>query len=203
MNLPNRITVFRILSVPVFMLFFVPFPVELLHSTVLSPVRDSLLAVNRFLISYGNYAAAVIFIVASSTDAVDGYIARKTNQITKLGKFLDPIADKLLVTAALIVLVQRNQLTAWAAMIIIGRDLIVTGLRLVAAGEGQVIAASIWGKIKTLTQMVAIVAIMLDNFPFRLFTDVRFDNYAMGIALLATVYSGADYIRKNSRVLDL
>jgi CDP-diacylglycerol--glycerol-3-phosphate 3-phosphatidyltransferase len=154
------------------------------------------------MVNYGNYVAAVIFIIASSTDGVDGYIARKRKQITRFGKFLDPIADKLLVTAALIALVQRNDVTAWAAMIIIGRDLIVTGLRLVAAGEGIVIAASYWGKLKTVTQMIAIVATMLKNYPLSLFTNFRFDYYAMLVAILVTIYSAYDYIAKNINLIN-
>ncbi len=202
MNLPNKITLSRIAIVPIFMLFVVPLPKELTESTLLAFIAPQIRALRVFIEVYGNYIAAIIFIIASSTDGVDGYIARKRKQITKLGKLLDPIADKLLVTAALVALVDRNELTSWAAMIIIGRDLIVTGLRLVAAGEGQVISASIWGKIKTITQMVAIVAILLDNFPIRYITSINFAAYAMLIALAATIYSGIDYFVRNIHVLD-
>jgi len=184
------------------MLFIIPFPKWLLESDFLGIIRPQLLSVNNFISSYGNYIAAVIFIIASSTDGVDGYIARKRKQITRFGKFLDPIADKLLVTAALIALVERNDITGWAAMIIIGRELIVTGLRLVAAGEGIVIAASKLGKLKTVTQIIAIVAALLKNFPLDRFTDFQFDKYAMFIAVIITIYSGYDYIAKNSKVID-
>jgi len=119
-----------------------------------------------------------------------------------MGKFLDPIADKLLVTAALIVLLQNGKLNGWAAMFIIGREFMVTGLRLVAAGEGVVIAASNWGKIKTATTMVAIVLSLLENFPLSMITDFPFDSVAMFIAVIVTIYSGYDYIAKNSKVLD-
>lgn len=188
MNLPNKITLSRIFIVPIFMLFIIPVPEWLINSS--------------FINKYGNYIAAVIFIIAASTDSVDGYIARKRKQITRFGKFLDPIADKLLVTAALIALVQRNEVNAWAAMVIIGRDLIVTGLRLVAAGEGVVIAASAWGKIKTIIQIIAIAATLLDNFPISLITDFQLDSYMMLVAVLITIYSCYDYIKKNIHFID-
>jgi len=105
--------------------------------------------------------AAVLFFIAASTDGLDGYIARKRKQVTNFGKFLDPIADKLLVTAALVALVERGDLSSWAAIVIIAREFIITGLRLVAAGEGIVIAASKWGKIKTVTQIIAILTALL------------------------------------------
>lgn len=202
MNLPNKITLSRIFIVPVFMLFIIPFPEWILESRFLGIIQPQLVSINNFILNYGNYIAAVIFIIASSTDGVDGYIARKRKQVTRFGKFLDPIADKLLVTAALIALVQRNDITGWAAMIIIGRELIVTGLRLVAAGEGVVIAASKLGKIKTITQIIAIVATLLRNFPLDRFTDFQFDKYAMFIAVLITIYSGYDYLAKNAKVID-
>lgn len=191
MNLPNRITVSRILLIPVFMVFIVPFP----ESWNAHPVFD-------FISRYGKYIAAVIFIIAASTDAVDGYIARKTNQLTKFGKFIDPMADKLLVAAALFVLVQRNDVNSWIAMIIIGREFLVTGLRLVAAGEGTVISAGAWGKLKTVLQMTAIVAAMLDNYPVSLLTDFPIDDLLMYLAVIVTVYSGYDYFVKNVRFID-
>ena len=202
MNLPNKITLSRIFIVPVFMLFVIPFPNWLIEASLLSFISPQLKMMNNFIINYGNYIGAVIFILASSTDGVDGYIARKRKQVTKFGKFLDPIADKLLVTAALIALVQRNDVSGWAAMIIISREFIVTGLRLVAAGEGIVIAASKLGKIKMVTQIVAIAATLLKNFPFDQFTTFQFDKYAMFIAVIITIYSGYDYLAKNVKVID-
>lgn len=202
MNLPNKITLSRIFLVPVFMLFVLPIPEWLLNVGIFGFMKPQMISVNNFLINYGNYIAAFIFIIAASTDGVDGYIARKTRQITRFGKFLDPIADKLLVTAALIALVQRGDISGWIAMIIIGRELIVTGLRLVAAGEGIVISASNWGKLKTLTQIVAIVATLVKNFPLDRFTSFRFNEYAMLIALAVTIYSGYDYIAKNIKIID-
>lgn len=203
LNLPNKITLARIMIVPIFIIFALPLPDIFLTLPIFSSVHTQVLSINSFLLRYGKFIAAIIFIIASSTDVVDGYLARKYKLITPLGQFLDPIADKLLVTAALLALIQRNELTAWAAIIIVGRDLIVTGLRLVAAAEGKIIAASILGKIKTVTQMVAIVAAMLDNFPLNLIFkgEIYFDDYAMIIAVIATVLSGIDYVAKNIRVL--
>ena len=202
MNLANKLTLSRIFIVPIFMVFIIPFPDWVLGSSYLSFINHELVQVNNFILQYGSYFAAGIFIIAASTDGVDGYIARKRKQVTRFGKFLDPIADKLLVTAALIALVQRSQVTGWAAMIIIGREFIVTGLRLVAGGEGIVISASNWGKFKTITQMTAIIATLLQNFPLSLFTDFEFDRYAMFIAVIVTVYSGYDYLMKNTKIID-
>ena len=185
MNLPNKITLSRIFLVPIFMLFIVPFPDWMLNSDY--PV---IINVNNFINNYGNYIAAILFVAAASTDGVDGYIARKRKQITKFGIFLDPIADKLLVTAAVIALLQRNRISGWAAMVIIGREFIVTALRLVAAGEGVVIAASKWGKVKTVTQIIAITVALMENYPLTLFTDFPFDYYAMWCAVIVTIYSG-------------
>jgi CDP-diacylglycerol---glycerol-3-phosphate 3-phosphatidyltransferase len=202
MNLPNKITFSRILLVPVFMIFIIPFPDWLVNSSYLSFMHSQMVDLNQLIRDFGNKIGAVFFIIASSTDGVDGYIARKRKQVTKLGKFLDPIADKLLVTAALIALVQRNDVTGWAAMIIIGREFAVTGLRLIAAGEGIVIAASKLGKIKTITQTVAIAAVLLGNYPISLFTSFEFDRYAMLIAVIITIWSGIDYFVKNTKVLN-
>ena len=171
MNLPNKITLSRIFMVPVFMLFVIPIPDWMINSPQLSFFNKFMVLFNNFIMAYGNYIAAGVFIMLARTDAVDGYIARKREMITKMGIFLDPIADKLLVTAALIALLERGELTGWAAMIIIGREFIVTGLRLVLAGEGVVVAASKWGKIKTVTQMIAIVLSLVKNYPLSIFVN--------------------------------
>jgi CDP-diacylglycerol--glycerol-3-phosphate 3-phosphatidyltransferase len=163
-----------------------------------------MLSINDLISSYGGYIAAGIFIIASSTDAVDGYIARKRQLVTRFGKFLDPIADKLLVTAALLALVQTGDVNGWAAMLIIAREFIVTGLRLVAAGEGIVIAASNLGKLKTVFQDIAIVLTLLNNFPISLvLPKFPFDEYAMAIAVIITIYSLYDYIKKNLHVINV
>ena len=202
MNLPNKITLSLILLVPVLMIFIIPIPDVLINAEILSFMKPQMIAVNEFLGSFGRYIATGIFIIASSTDAVDGYIARKRQMVTRFGKFLDPIADKLLVTAALIALVQSGDINGWVAMIIISREFIVTGLRLVAAGEGIVIAASNLGKLKTVLQDVAIVAALLNNFPLSLFTSFQFDDYAMLLAVIITIISLYDYLKKNSGVID-
>jgi CDP-diacylglycerol---glycerol-3-phosphate 3-phosphatidyltransferase len=201
MNLPNKITLSRIFIVPVFMLFIIPLPNTILESGLLQFIKPQMLSINDFIIHYGNYIAAAIFILAASTDGVDGYLARKKQMVTNLGKFLDPIADKLLVAAALIALVQRNDITGWAAMFILSREFAVTGLRLVAAGEGIVISASNLGKLKTVTQIVAIAATLLKNFPLNLVVSFPFDKYAMLLAVVITLYSGYDYFARNFKVL--
>ncbi|HOQ00716.1 MAG TPA: CDP-diacylglycerol--glycerol-3-phosphate 3-phosphatidyltransferase [Acetivibrio clariflavus] len=201
MNLPNKLTILRIVLIPIFMLIIVPIPQWLIDLGFLSFIRPQLISVNYFINNYGNYVAALIFIIASSTDALDGYIARKTKQVTNFGKFLDPIADKLLVTAALIALVERGALSTWVAVIIIGREFMITGLRLVAASEGIVIAASNWGKVKTITQMIAIITMLFKNYPIRWLCDFPFDRVIMFLAVIATIYSAYDYIVKNAKVL--
>lgn len=201
MNLPNKITLSRIFLVPVIMIFLMPIPDWITNSDFLRFIHPQLQSLNRFIINYGNYISAVIFIIAASTDKVDGYIARKRNLVTKFGIFLDPIADKLIITAALLALVQRNQVSSWAAMIIIAREFIVTGFRLVAAGEKVVMPASMWGKVKMVVQSVAIALALLKNYPLSIIIDIPFDQYVMFIAVLITVYSGYEYIAKNKRII--
>lgn len=201
MNLPNKITISRIALVPLFMIFVIPIPDATVNLPILAIFKNEMLRINTFINSYGNYVAAVLFILAASTDGVDGYIARKRKLVTAFGKFLDPIADKLLITAALIALVQRGTVTGWAAMIIISRELLVTGMRLVAAGEGQVVAANRSGKIKMVCQTIAVSVALLNNFPFSLFTDFKVDAYFMFAAVLVTIYSGIDFFAKNIKVI--
>ncbi len=201
MNLPNKITVSRIILVPLLMIFLIPIPDATVNFPLLGYLKDEMLAFNRFVNGTGTYIAAVIFILAASTDGVDGYIARKHKLVTPLGKFLDPIADKLLITAALIALVQSDIITGWAAMIIISRELLVTGFRSIAAAEGQVIAANKSGKIKMVLQTVAVSVCLLKNWPFLLITDLPFDTYLMFIAVVVTIYSGIDFFVKNGKIL--
>jgi CDP-diacylglycerol--glycerol-3-phosphate 3-phosphatidyltransferase len=142
------------------------------------------------------WLAAAVFTVLAATDAVDGYVARSRNEVTTFGKFIDPLADKLLVTAALVGLVQLGSLPGWVAIVIIGRELVVSGLRMVAVAEGVVIAASAWGKVKTVFQIMALVMFILKN-------AQAFAGYAtlfslaswivMGVALVLTIWSAADY----------
>ncbi|PWW27296.1 CDP-diacylglycerol--glycerol-3-phosphate 3-phosphatidyltransferase [Cytobacillus oceanisediminis] len=186
MNLPNKITVSRIMLIPIFLLvMLVPFSwgeVVLLGAEL--PVT--------------HLVGALIFIVASVTDWVDGYYARKYNLVTNLGKFLDPLADKLLVSAALIVLVELGLAPSWIVIIIISREFAVTGLRLVLAGEGEVVAANQLGKIKTWAQIVAISALLLHNIIFEM-ASIPFDDIALWVAMFFTIWSGWDYFAKNKQ----
>jgi CDP-diacylglycerol--glycerol-3-phosphate 3-phosphatidyltransferase len=158
------------------------------------------LVVGDFSITYNQIFALILFVVAASTDGLDGYIARKRKIVTNLGKLLDPLADKLLVAAVLISLVEMGKLAAWVAIVIIGREWAVTGLRQVALLEGAVIAASKWGKWKTAAQIVMIILLLLNNFPFN-FIDLRADLVAVWVAAAITVYSGVDYFVKNKDLI--
>lgn len=188
MNLANKITLARIFLVPLIMLF------------LLVRFDWGEITFADVTITYSEIVATVIFIIAASTDGLDGYIARKRKLVTNLGKFLDPLADKLLITAALISLVDRGSVEAWMAIVIISREFAVTGLRLVAAVDGQVIAASKLGKLKTIIQIVAICVVMLNNFPFGT-VGIPFDIIAMWVAVIITIYSGIDYFYKNKKVM--
>jgi len=178
MNLANKITLLRVLLIPIFMI------------VLLSNLK------------WNNYIAAVIFIVASLTDSLDGYIARSKNQITTFGKFVDPLADKLLVTTALICLTEIGKVPAWIVIIILSREFTITGFRTIAASEGITIAASPLGKIKTITQLIAITALLINNYPFS-YINFPFDRIMLYISLLFTILSGVDYIYKNRHVLKL
>ncbi|WP_313639258.1 CDP-diacylglycerol--glycerol-3-phosphate 3-phosphatidyltransferase [Paenibacillus sp. FSL K6-0276] len=192
MNLPNRITLARICLIPIMMFFllvdfnFYPEPIHW----------------GSFQLSVNHLVAAVIFLLAASTDGIDGYIARKYNMVTNLGKLLDPLADKLLVSAVLISLVELGRCDSWIAIVIISREFAVTGLRQIALLEGKVVAASKWGKIKTVVQIVAISLLLLNNFPFQ-FVSIPVDDIAIWAAALITIYSGVDYFVKNKDLLQL
>lgn len=188
MNIPNKITISRIFLIPIFIILLsVPF------SWGEWSIGDTQLPVSHFV-------AALLFIVAAATDWVDGYYARKFDLVTNFGKFLDPLADKLLVSAALILLVEMGIAPAWVVILIISREFAVTGLRLVASGEGIVLAASNMGKLKTATQMVAIAVLLLHNFPFS-YIGFPFGTIMLYVALFFTVLSGWDYFVKNWHVM--
>jgi CDP-diacylglycerol--glycerol-3-phosphate 3-phosphatidyltransferase len=189
MNLANRITLARIFLVPIIMFF-------LLVKLPLPPVR-----IQEFSITYNQIIAALIFIVAASTDSLDGYIARSRKMITNLGKLLDPLADKLLVSAVLVSLVEMGKVDAWIVIVIISREFAVTGLRQIALLEGKVMAAGKWGKIKTATQITAIIALLINNFPFGLI-NFPFATIASWVMAASTMYSGIDYFVKNKNLLD-
>lgn len=176
MNLPNKLTVLRVCMVPIFVVFM---------------LWDGLGDASK-------YAATVIFILASMTDWLDGYLARRDNLVTDFGKFMDPIADKLLVCSALICLVEKGALAAWIVIIIIGREFIISGFRLVASDKGVVIAASYWGKFKTVSQMLMVILLILDlGGVFAVIAEVL-----VWIAVILTVISLVDYLIKNRSVLD-
>jgi CDP-diacylglycerol--glycerol-3-phosphate 3-phosphatidyltransferase len=187
-NLANRITLARIFLVPIIMFF-------LLARIDFEPIEFE-----NFSITYNQIVAALIFIIAASTDGLDGYIARKNKLVTNLGKLLDPLADKLLVAAVLISLVEMDKLDAWIAIVIISREFAVTGLRQVALLEGKVLAASRWGKWKTGVQITMIIALLLNNFPFAL-VSIPFDIVMTWVAAVITVYSGIDYFVKNKNLI--
>lgn len=176
MNLPNKLTIFRVILIPFFVFF------------LLAP----------YFTGYGNYIAVAIFIIASLTDLLDGKIARKYNLVTDFGKFMDPLADKLLVCAAMICLVEQGLLPAWIVIIIISREFIISGFRLIASDNGIVIAASYWGKFKTTFQMLMIIVLILNiQLPFFQVLGAVL-TYA---ALILTVISLIDYLVKNKNVL--
>ncbi|MGF7185752.1 CDP-diacylglycerol--glycerol-3-phosphate 3-phosphatidyltransferase [Desulfitispora alkaliphila] len=176
MNLANKLTLMRIFMVPIFMIVLLT------------------------RIPYGQFIAAFIFILAASTDGLDGYIARTRKQVTKLGKFMDPLADKLLISAALISLVELDKIPAWIAIVIISREFAVSGLRSIAASEGIVIAASALGKVKTVTQIVAIVIILLEDWLVS-FLGVYLGTPVLYLAVIVTIISGLDYFIKGKKLL--
>ena len=177
MNLPNKITMARIIMIPFFIIaLLVNFP---FHEPI----------------------AVVIFIVASASDAVDGHLARSRNLITDFGKFMDPLADNLLTCSAFICLVELQMIPSWVVIIIIAREFAITGLRTLAASDGIVIAASKWGKAKTISQMIAIIALLLVNWPVMAFPALLlFGNIMVYVALALTLISGIDYFRLNKGV---
>lgn len=175
MNLPNKITIFRVFLIPFFLVFL---------------LVDS--------IPYGNYISAAIFVVASLTDFIDGYLARKYNLVSNFGKFMDPLADKLLVCAALICFVELGQIPAWIIIVIISREFIISGFRLVASDNGVVIAASYIAKFKTTAQMIMSVLLIV-NFDGVFFNTL--EQVFIYISLVLTVVSLLDYLYKNKSVL--
>ena len=194
MNLPNKLTVFRIILVPVMVIisFF--------------DITGNLLGIPTTMI-----VLDLIFIIASLTDKLDGYLARSKNQVTTFGKFLDPIADKILVLAAMIMFVEMNKLPAWIPIIVLFREFAVSGYRLIAVqNEGKVVAASIWGKLKTVTQMIAIILMFLDNNSYGAIFSGNLTGFAfalnlitttlMTISVIATIFSGYEYLKDGKEI---
>ena len=207
MNLANKLTIFRIILVPILMIV---------------PIIDSIYGISgEFLgVPTSFWIMNIIFIIASITDKLDGYIARSRNQVTTFGKFLDPLADKILVISALIILVEYGKVPSWIPIIVLAREFIVSGYRLIAVEKGgKVIAASIWGKIKTVTQMLAIILAFLDKFNFGdfiygVFTEAEaklssslilmttgefiinmLTTVMLIISVIATIFSGINYLK--------
>lgn len=175
MNIANKITILRILLIPVFMFFMI------------------------VKVPYNMEIALCIFLFASLTDKLDGHLARKYNLITDMGKFLDPLADKLLVTAAFVQLIELGRIEAWIVFVILTREFAVTGLRSIAASQDIVIAASNFGKIKTVTQIIAIIALMGRPY-LMMMIDFPLDTILVYLTLLITTISGLDYFYKNRAV---
>ena len=171
MNLPNKLTIARMCMVPLFM-------IALMINTPASRI-----------------IATVIFALASLTDMLDGQIARKYNMVTNFGKLMDPLADKVLTAAAMICLVELGDLAAWIAVVIIFREYLITGLRSVAANENIVVAANIWGKVKTVCQMIALMLLMLKPQIVAL-CGIDIGLWVMYVAVALTIYSGLDYVLK-------
>lgn len=173
MNLPNKLTMFRVILIPFFIVF------------LLVPLTP-----------YDKWIALAIFIIASLTDLLDGKIARKYNLVTNFGKFMDPLADKLLVCSALICLIELDKIPSWMVIVIIAREFIISGFRLVASDNGVVIAASYWGKFKTTFQMVAVCLLIADIAALSVVTQI-----ILWIAVVLTVVSLIDYLIKNKDVM--
>ncbi|MBR5236005.1 MAG: CDP-diacylglycerol--glycerol-3-phosphate 3-phosphatidyltransferase [Clostridia bacterium] len=173
MNTPNKLTLLRTIMVPVFMIF-------VLYSQIPG----------------GRYLGAIVFVLASLTDWLDGYLARKNQQVTNFGKIMDPLADKMLVTAALVCLSTEGIVSPWVTMIILAREFIVSGIRMAAAAEGNVIAASWWGKAKTVWQFIALTVALV--FGQNILIDV-----CIWLAAVLTIVSGVDYVVKNARYLSM
>lgn len=178
MNLPNKLTVVRVLMIPFFVWFMLP-------------SLGGEMAASKWI-------ALAIFCIASLTDLLDGKIARKYNLVTNFGKFMDPLADKLLVGAAMICLVEMGRLPAWIVIVIISREFIISGFRLIASDNGIVIAASYWGKFKTVFQM-AMIIVLIAAFEGSVFAVV--EQILIWVSLILTIISLVDYIRKNKEVL--
>ena len=177
MNTPNKLTILRVIMIPFFVLF------------MLVPIGGDV----------HKWVALALFIIASLTDTLDGYLARRDNLVTNFGKFMDPLADKLLVCAAMICLIEVGKLPSWIVIIIISREFIISGFRLIASDNGIVIAASWWGKAKTISQMVMIIGLIAD-------LGGIFDTIGtifVGVATVLTVVSLIDYILKNKQVLSM
>ena len=202
MNLPNKLSLMRIILIPVTMLFMLPVSIYGFEPA----------GWNAFIAEHGMMIAGIVFIIASLTDFFDGQIARRCNMITNLGKFLDSLADKMLVIAVLIAFVGIGRISSWLLMIIVLRDFMVTGIRLMASKEGVVMAAKMIGKVKTTTQMIAIIYLLFEPcilkacgmpyaYPLQVNTVTVIGDVLFYISVIMTVISGLDYLLKNRKYL--
>lgn len=188
MNIANKLTVSRMIMIPLFLIF------------LLAPIQLGTLGTGSYQLPITQLIAAIIFILASFTDWLDGQLARKYHLVTNFGKLLDPLADKLLVMSAFVSFVGLGSMASWMVILILAREFAVTGLRLVAVEEGEVIAASKIAKWKTFSQMVAIILFLFNNVPFGT-NGFPLSQLILWIAVILTVLSGADYFYKNSEIL--
>ncbi len=193
MNLPNRLSLFRIILVPLIVLIIL-FPYAQFN------IRIPFYIVGFVSISLLNIVILAIFIIASITDFLDGYIARKYNLITSFGKFIDPIADKLLVNTMFIVFAVQGVVPLVAVILMIWRDIIVDGIRMMAAAKGVVVAAGYLGKVKTVSQMLTIILVLLNNLPFELYR-LPIANFMLWFSVSISVISGVSYFIQSSSVL--
>lgn len=177
MNLANKITVSRIILIPIFVIVF-------------------------YIYKTASIIPGIIFVIAASTDFLDGYIARSRNMVTKFGKFLDPLVDKMLTQAAFILLASFGYMPAWIVIVIISREFIINGLRTLAASDNITIAASWWGKLKTTSQFIAIIMLLFSDTLLKGLNGIVFE-IAIYICLILTIISGVDYLIKNKNVLNL
>ncbi len=202
MNLPNKLSLMRIILIPVTMLFMLPVSIYGFEPA----------GWNAFIAEHGMMIAGIVFIIASLTDFFDGQIARRCNMITNLGKFLDSLADKMLVIAVLIAFVGIGRISSWLLMIIVLREFMVTGIRLMASKEGVVMAAKMIGKVKTTTQMIAIIYLLFEPcilkacgmpyaYPLQVNTVTVIGDVLFYISVIMTVISGLDYLLKNRKYL--
>lgn len=187
MNLPNKLTILRIFMIPLFIVLMV------------APLNWGTISMFGSTFTTAEFIGTIIFAIASFTDWLDGYIARRDNIVTNFGKFADPLADKMLVATAFIILVEKGLAPGWVVSIIICRELAVTGLRLLLVTGGEVMAAAWPGKIKTATQMLAIILLFLDNLPFE-GLGFPFASWMLYLCLVFTIYSGVDYFVKNKQI---
>ena len=190
MTLANKITISRMLLIPIMIII------------ISIPALNNLNGIEAFDMSLGQLIFTILFIIASCTDFLDGYFARKRNEITTFGKFLDPIADKMLVIVAFIYLVAKGDVEVWVFSIIVLREFMVSGIRLLAVEKNEVIAASIWGKIKTFSSIIVLIFLLFNQFGIAPFTDyLSIGKILTWFVALITLISGVDYFIKSKNVI--